>query len=381
MTISTVLEVAIGLMLIYYALGLLVNLAVGLIKNILDMRAEALEPVVKQLLWTEEDWLFHQFMDRPLMRNLVPITSKAFQLVNRQDGQRKSAEIPPATFSLALLDTLSTRSLVAQGVRRAIQGLAAELSDNSAAMVILPLADLEADELANGLGAAIESLPAGALRDRLSALRDLLLGRPEKQLDLIRMGLRGLPESQARSALESLIDFNIDDVKEVRVRLEGWYDDMMKNVTLLFTKTVRKWVIAVSLLITLIVGADTVTIAQALWEQPARRSAVAAAVPALLEEYGKGEISTDDLQSLTPEERLGEIQNRIVDVNVILGRIEALDLPITWSQTSLPDSFSGWMLKIVGLLITGIATAQGSSFWYDILRKVNPKTSPTSKET
>lgn len=380
MTISTVLEVAIGLMLIYYALGLIVNLAVGVIKNLLDMRAEALEPVVKLLLQTDEDWLFHQFMDRPLMRNLIPITSKAFQLVNRQDGQRKSSEIPPGTFSLALLDTLATPELVAKGVRRAIERLAAELPDGSAAIMV-PLQELEAADLAKGLSAAVDEMAAGPLQDRLTELRDLLVGRPEQQLDLIRAGVQGLPASGVKSALLSMIDFNINDVKEVRGRLESWYDDMMKNVTLLFTKTVRKWVIAVSLLITLIVGADSITIAQALWEQPARRAAVAAAVPAMLTEFGKGEALVDDLNSLTPEERLGEIQKRILDVNVILGRIEALDLPITWSQAGLPGDFSGWVLKIVGLLITGIATAQGSSFWYDILRKVNPKSSTPSKES
>jgi hypothetical protein len=34
------------------------------------------------------------------------------------------------------------------------------------------------------------------------------------------------------------------------------------------------------------------------------------------------------------------------------------------------SSFSGWALKIFGILITGIAAAQGAPFWFDVLKKL-----------
>ena len=50
MTLSTALEVGIGLMLIYYVVGLMVNIIVEEIKKVLDVRANTLEDMLVELL-------------------------------------------------------------------------------------------------------------------------------------------------------------------------------------------------------------------------------------------------------------------------------------------------------------------------------------------
>ncbi len=40
------------------------------------------------------------------------------------------------------------------------------------------------------------------------------------------------------------------------------------------------------------------------------------------------------------------------------------------------NDLTGWLLKLVGLLISGVAAAQGAPFWFDILKNiVNIRTS------
>jgi hypothetical protein len=35
----------------------------------------------------------------------------------------------------------------------------------------------------------------------------------------------------------------------------------------------------------------------------------------------------------------------------------------------LPGDLNGWLVKILGMLIAGLAAAQGAPFWFDILKK------------
>ena len=106
MNISAILEVAIGLALIYYALGLIANIIIGTIKNILDMRAEALEEVLSHSLAP----VIGKMKTSQVWQNLIPIKPKLFQFKNRDD--RKPSVIPHESFSLALLDALSSGSLL-----------------------------------------------------------------------------------------------------------------------------------------------------------------------------------------------------------------------------------------------------------------------------
>jgi hypothetical protein len=55
-------------------------------------------------------------------------------------------------------------------------------------------------------------------------------------------------------------------------------------------------------------------------------------------------------------------------------------------NTPLPTNAAGWIMKLVGILMTALATSQGASFWFDLLKKImnvrlsgyNPKETETS---
>jgi hypothetical protein len=34
------------------------------------------------------------------------------------------------------------------------------------------------------------------------------------------------------------------------------------------------------------------------------------------------------------------------------------------------NDLTGWLLKLLGFIITAVAGSQGSSFWFDILKKI-----------
>jgi hypothetical protein len=43
-------------------------------------------------------------------------------------------------------------------------------------------------------------------------------------------------------------------------------------------------------------------------------------------------------------------------------------MKVLWSKTVLPTDAGGWILKILGLLITIVAVSLGAPFWFDLLK-------------
>jgi len=380
MSLTTVLQVAIGLVLAYYALGLIVNILVTIIKDVLDMRAEALEEVLKQMLKIGEndDTLYRQFQGHALIQNLKPATNKALQYTNRDD--RKVERIPNGTFSLALLDVLASRDRVTDLVYKAIGRLTKTNPD---------LQDLLRDSLAKddqklleGLRLAVSKLDEGPVRTRLQELIDLLMGGPDAQFKIIRLRIEELPDGTTKNALLGLVDFSQDDVNAMRARVEGWYDDTMKNVSLMYSKRVRQWVIAFALLVTLFIGADSIQIARDLWKQPARQTAVVEALSPLVDEFGREVINLETMEALDEAERAERIEDGVENIIAIVAGLQSLeDVSITWKSPN-PLAKENWEegipLKVLGLILTWGAVSQGSSFWYDVFKKINPRAAMTS---
>jgi hypothetical protein len=270
MNLSVVLEVAIGLVLLYYVLSLVVSYITSEIAKWTQIRAKDLELVLKEQL--QDPAAFVKFMDHPLIKNLQP---KRVKLLG-QVWDAKVEKIPPTTFSTTLFD------------------------------IMAPSAD------------------------------------DGNKLEQIKNTIKGLPDGEIKTSLSCLIDATVNDMQTARENIERWYDDIMQNVTRLYTQHARHIAIICALVVTIAVDGDSVNVATQLWNQPTLRAA--AAVKA--EEYAK-EAPTD------PTKALEELK---------------MPIPILWT-TPLPQDAQGWMLKIAGWVITWVAVSQGSSFWYDVLKR------------
>ena len=47
-------------------------------------------------------------------------------------------------------------------------------------------------------------------------------------------------------------------------------------------------------------------------------------------------------------------------------QLSKLGLPLGWS--TLPEDATGWIKKVIGLLITTLAVSLGAPFWFDVLK-------------
>ncbi|GIK58950.1 MAG: hypothetical protein BroJett015_46130 [Chloroflexota bacterium] len=366
MSLSTVISVGLGLILIYYALGLIVNATTEVVKISFDLRAKALSAVLSSLMEEKSQ----EFMQLGLIQTLKPLAKRLWT------KERDVAEIPKRTFSLAILELLQPKDkqYLVTAVKEALNQVLDRFPlDAQTRQRIENLLTYETDkEMLAELREVIRTLPdevkGNDIHNALLNILDLLLGSPETQLVRIRAGIQQLPpESKARKALENAINFGVDDIDSARARIEAWYDDAMKNASDLFIRRVRRWVILISLIVTLTVGGDTIAIARTFIVQPVQMTQV---------EDFLNQFPPDVTVPSDEEASLEQIRIQTQLIADILQNLEGLNLPLPWWRGPLPDTVTGWVTMILGLMFTWLAVSQGSSFWYDILKAIKPGSSP-----
>ncbi len=273
MSFSTILDVAIGMVLIYYVLSLIVSYITTEISKYTEMRAKDLEQVLRQRL--QDPATFNKFMAHPMIKNLQPIRVNLLG----QEWEARVNDIPAATFSATVMDILA---------------------------------------------------PEKPDQDKMAQLR---------------FAIQGLPEGEVKRSLTTMVSSTSTDIQTARANMEKWYDDVMQSVTQLYTQHARRIAIICALVVSVAVDGDSLTMVKQFWNQPTLRAA--ATVKA--ENYIK--------------------QSPDANVAGYVSELQELKIPILWTMP-LPTDGWGWAQKVFGWAITWLAIAQGSSFWYDMLRKV-----------
>jgi len=161
-----------------------------------------------------------------------------------------------------------------------------------------------------------------------------------------------VPNPELRTAILTLIDEADGDLDRARRNIEDWYDAMMGRVSGWYKRHTTVLMLALGCLVAAGINADTVTIATALSNDAALRSAV---------------VSAAEQRAATP-----------LTAPVTDGAVDSLSLPLGWVGATaqnaadprrIPGTAQGWLLKVFGILLTGLAISQGSPFWFDLLNK------------
>ncbi len=323
-TLSSTINVVVGMVFIYYVLSLAVSYVTNVIAKYTQIKAKNLALELKELLGEEKGLAnFKAFMDEPLIQSLAPKHLSFLWRKYKRDVER----IPVQKFSKTLLNLWFP-------------------GKNGLDTVTLP--EIEA---------AINTLPDG----------------PYKQ------------------AMLKEINKSLKQVQDVGSLVENWFNEVMVNIASLYKQRIRSIVVIVALVLTLIIGGDSIGIVTGLYSNPEAQNKLAA-----LANQIETEIDLTNFQNLSPEEKaqIGEqIQGLRDDLSqfetetgLVLGwKCDELDaLPVNLSNfipctdspvdKTLVKTANYWLWKIIGLLVTWVAIAQGSSFWYQILKGIRLST-------
>ncbi len=170
-----------------------------------------------------------------------------------------------------------------------------------------------------------------------------------------------------------------------RQKIEAWFDDTMDRVSGWYKRSTQTRALLLAVLITLLLNADTLKMAQTLWTHPAITAAV---VEAAKERLGKGQPDEETGSMVTydkpndptasspkilpPNDAISPEENKL------LGQITG------WGSDWLPEwkkihadsgqGLSDWLVfllksRLLGWVITALAVSIGAPFWFDTLNR------------
>lgn len=208
----------------------------------------------------------------------------------------------------------------------------------------------------------VEKIPVSTLVDSyfdfvgLTASKEIT-GEGLKEL------ISAFPDSEGKRAIAKWVGQGVTDLEELRKRTTAYFGGLMEQAAETFRSNSRSFVIVLSMLLTLFLGTDSIQLAQTLWANAGIRSAVVA--------QAQMEVQMQAADGTVSEERIDDLIQQLIDLDIV---------KIGWWQTDVPPAGSDintWavfiVLKIIGLGLTVMAVSQGSSFWYDLLKKLVSK--------
>ena len=303
------LDLAIGLVFIYFLLSMVVSIVQEIRANIFKLRSENLEQ------WFTDTLDSNQLGDTLLKHKLIS------GLVKKG---RKPSYIPNDNFVAALLDTLN----------------------------------IDTNE---GKPYDINSLR--------EAVNDTNL----------------LPEDLKRYIQQSISEAS-GELSIVKKDISRWFDSCMVRIGGTYKNVQQKALIIISFAVVVLFNADSIALSKFLYQNEASRVELANSAAEISQDSTFRLISNKylELDSLrdagleldsTGIKSMENIKKGIDNLKTIKSKLSETKLPLGWSNhkeslNTLRLGFFGWIMKIIGLMISAFAVSLGTPFWFDILNKL-----------
>jgi hypothetical protein len=442
MYLQEILEVAIGLVFVWLVVSIATMSLQEWLGNIINLRARDLEKVIIQMLSNKE--LARRFYEYPLIANLYNWSKRSgrkghlpsyipsakfgatvFDLIV-QAGTDNS---PVRTFTTEIEDQLASiespeqqklawddwnailetaRNITASGfgtsaldsLKYQIQSFAEKYAEMRPVIAkLFPQVDAYYGQLVDKSGASAGSVGDGGLAMRqfnlgMLALQDSYPVLSESMKAVLRQTeVYGLQGEQA--------------VATTRANLESWFNDAMDRLSEMYKRRAQFIAFVIGILLALFLNVDSIRVATSLWREPTLRQAIIAQAQA----YSASNACPGSSSASGPLENIPALEKQLEALNIPFGwAISAFDtggkqcslLPIKPGQilgfpgldeqqklvcfgiTNLPLGMNGWLVKVLGMILTGMAAAQGAPFWFDVFKKIlglrNTAANPVEKE-
>ena len=313
------LEVAIGLVFSWLVLSAAASQAQELVNNLFQLRSVYLEKGILNILGDQT--LVDKFFQHPVIQALCEQDQKTGKF-------KKPAYIPAVKFSQAAFDVLVSPDELVVGSR------------------------LSPEQIRSGLKA---NTKAPDLTDHL------------------------FPD------MENKVMTTEATIAYARANLEQQFDASMDRVTGWFKRNSQKLALGLGIALALVLNVDTVQIATQLWTQPTQRAMLVAQV-------GNGSASNQLTAPNGSAPDFTQLYKQAQNFSMPIGWVtQAADCkqigflpgratypgfggPNTGCQqiVNLPGMNDpwGWLGKIFGIIVSGIAAAQGAPFWFNALSKL-----------
>ncbi|MBC7869221.1 MAG: hypothetical protein H7Y09_00165 [Chitinophagaceae bacterium] len=420
---TAIIEVAIGLIFVFCLMAILVTQINSFIVNILNLRAKQLKESLQDLI-TDPD-IQAKVLAHPLInmvKTTVPPTvdlsaTAAARITNTEET--KLTYIEPRTFVAALSDVLVSQI---DTLYNKLQNAADDIPNSDEKSKIRELLRVLrsgfSEQTIRDIRAAFSVVADPEARAKLlKGLEDVeealdkLTFRNDQLVPLLE-GVKKITDQSFQKAMETILT-TARTLEEAEARLESWFNDGMNRATDIYKRRIQYITLVVSLTLAIILNVDTLHLARALWEDPILRTDLVAqanvlvanpppeVTPEATPEPGTSTEGSIDAVVTSAQaidetvQQLIELQlpigwesiaitSEMVETSRSLGLADPLQNPRNlWNfyhtqakNTTQSDEdyeiplLTLWLQKIVGILVTTIAAAQGAPFWFDLLNRI-----------
>lgn len=402
---STVLDVGIGLVLVYLILGLVCTTVNEWIAQMFKLRAQTLKDGIDALLArVSSDGSQCTPADLHVARLVQRLTTAGDKLAAAlgldpagAPGYDPNIDIDLATIGPALAArinaALANPSLweaidIAKVSAKTLAGAKKQSSVDALRRANLALLrEAYPEELGElrhcfynhplvkslcGSGGLPSYIPCGTFA---MTLLDIL-GNGRHEWSTVKSAIDGMPEGDVKRSLQVLAEQADGSIYKFRDNLANWFQNQMDRVSGWYKKKVQIITVVVALGITILANADTLQISRKLYQNPALRQKVAQeasitaknSAPAALTPEEKAEIgeltgwsaefiSFHELQA--GQDGRAQIPEN-ADAFPGLDLLSSPRLLAAWLWAVMPGHLLGWFL-------TCVAVSLGAPFWFDVL--------------
>lgn len=304
---SVMLDVAIGLILVYLILSFVSAALRESLEALLKNRQAFLHEGVCELL--HDSGLTKDLYEHPLIGSLYRGTYPAAKTANKLPSY-----IPSRNFALALLD------MTVRGRQSA------------------------------------EPLPAGA-------------GGSVMSVTTLRQNIDQLGSPKVQRIVLSALDVSAGDLAAVQKALETWFDSGMDRVSGWYKRRSQRILVIIGLMIAALANVDTLRIAKSLYNDSGMRQGVVAMAGSVVKQPLPGTTPAPAPAPGAPAGAAPATapQPTAGDVAAVFAKLDGLRLPIGWPDPAFGDQ---WFMRVLGWFITGFAISLGAPFWFDLLSKI-----------
>ncbi len=337
---SKIIEVGIGLLLVYLLASLVCSALKEWIDRLFDMRARDLEKGIIQLLGVELTAKFYQhpFIESITRRTLLDKILSLLPGVNRTG---KPSRIKHSIFSAVLWDILFQEGK--EGSTK---------KENEILMT---------GQTAEGKKQLLSYLEKGIN----SSVKSQSPGNTEKPSALISIANTAAAEITKAEEL----------VTNIRQKFEEWFNNSMEQISIWSKQKSRIIIFWLALPICLVLNLDSIMIGKYLYNNDTARATVVAAAEQKLANSASITKIEKNIGTTTGD----QAQSALAEAQSIVAEMQQVGIPLGWVLRKTQDQDmrglpvnEGWLYKILGILLSIFAISMGAPFWFDLLRKIVP---------
>jgi hypothetical protein len=356
---SAIIEVGIGLVMVFFILSIVVTQINNIIVNTLNLRAENLR-----------EWFHNTFTDEALRNEIM--AHPMIGIVKTQLAIKKPN----------LLDRITRR------IKRRIVGILVPGAQQYTATT--DVSNVAPDVFANALISIFITDPTTmASLDETAKVQALIQAMKNKLTD----------EPPLEQTLETVLG-TAQSLQDAEAKLASWFDSAMTQLSNLFKRRVQFVSFFVALLVAIILNVDTLHLARTFWNDPALRETVVIAAQRQVAVAPQNNTLPDQATLEQRAQALQESIQPLLDLRLPIGWIwspyvpdpndtnpEGSRLIVQSDARNAANFFPGndtnwpgfWLYKIVGFILTTFAIMQGSDFWFNLLGRLTQARAALSK--